>query len=103
MLSEWHLVNEDNPQTVEFLRDALCARHEGYKDELALKHCTVTGRQAFGCGFEPRQEVLVSSRRFGSHELIGGSPTCVNEGLTWEECMMRVKQRTQSLQNRRLF
>lgn len=56
------------------------------RTSLALKLCTVTWRQAsstaFGCGSEPRQEVLVSRKSFGSRELTGGNPMCVNEGLT---------------------
>lgn len=44
---------------------------------------------------EPRQEVFVSRGSFGSHKHKDGGQTCVHEGLTWEECVMRVKQRTE--------
>lgn len=39
---------------------------------------------------EPRQEVFISE----SCKHKDGSQTCVHEGLNWEDCVMRVKQRT---------
>lgn len=56
------------------------------RTSLALELCTVTGgRQAvqhLAAVLNPGRRFWPSRKSFGSRELTGGSPTCVNEGLT---------------------